>query len=171
MSAANEHAGETLVGAVVLAVAIGFLGFALSRAGTPAGGSGYPLVAEFDRVDGITAGSDVRLSGVKVGAVSTVAIDPATYRARVELVVNRGIEVPIDSAARVASDGLLGGAHVAIEPGGAEDMLPQGGQFEFTQPSVDLLTLFSSVASGAMSGGGGEGGSDGGGDPYAGSTP
>jgi phospholipid/cholesterol/gamma-HCH transport system substrate-binding protein len=55
----------------------------------------------------------------------------------------------MDSTAKIASDGLLGGAFVSIEPGGAEDMLPPGGQFENTQGSVDLITLFAGLAGGA----------------------
>jgi phospholipid/cholesterol/gamma-HCH transport system substrate-binding protein len=52
-----------------------------------------------------------------------------------------------DSTARIASDGLLGGAYVAIEPAGM-DALGAGGEIPNTQGSVDLLTLFASFAQG-----------------------
>jgi phospholipid/cholesterol/gamma-HCH transport system substrate-binding protein len=147
--AAREDAAETLVGAIVALVAIGFLAFALTRAGAGETSGGYRLVASFDRVDGVAIGSDVRMSGVKVGTVSSVALDSADYRAKLTIAVDPAVKVPMDSTAKIASDGLLGGAFVSIEPGGAEDMLPPGGQFENTQGSVDLITLFAGLAGGA----------------------
>lgn len=144
-----DQAGETLVGAIVLAAAAAFLGFAMLQAGESSGaGGGTELIARFDRADGIAPGADVRLSGVKVGSVSAVTLDPETFQARVTLSVADGVGVPVDSVARVATDGLLGGAHVSIEPGGAVEMLPAGGEFESTQGSVDLITLFAGLARG-----------------------
>lgn len=145
---AREDAAETLVGAIVVAVAVGFLGFAVIRAGAGEAGAGYQLVGAFDRVDGVAVGSDVRMSGVKIGTVSAVALDANDYKAKVTVAIDRDVKVPIDSTAKIASDGLLGGAFVSIEPGGSADMLPTGGQFENTQGSVDLITLFASVAGG-----------------------
>jgi phospholipid/cholesterol/gamma-HCH transport system substrate-binding protein len=152
MSAQKGQLGETLLGAIVAAVAVGFLSFAIARAGSGAGADGYELTARFDRIDGIASGADVRLSGVKVGSVSGVGVDPETYLAKVDFSVTRDVKIPDDSAVRIASDGLLGGAYVAIEPGGSIDMLPPGGEVLNTQGSIDLLTLFASFAQG----GGGE---------------
>lgn len=152
---AKEEAAETMVGAIVALVAVAFLVFAVARAGQGETSGGYKLVASFDRVDGVAVGSDVRLSGVKIGTVSTVGLDPQDYRAKVTLAVDPTVKVPADSSAKIASDGLLGGAYVAIEPGGAAEMLPSGGQIENTQGSVDLITLFASFARGQ---GGGDSG-------------
>lgn len=148
MTQRSEQMGETLIGAVVIAVAVGFLVFAVARAGAPAAGSGYPLVGRFDRADGIAVGADVRVSGVKVGSVSKISLNPEDYQAKVEMTVASEVQLPEDSAARIASDGLLGGAFVSIEPGGSETMLPANGEFADTQGSVDLLTLFASFARG-----------------------
>ena len=51
---------------------------------------------------------------------------------------------------------LLGGAYVALEPGGSFDNIPQdgSGEIQYTRGSVDLLTLFASFASGGGNGGG-----------------
>ena len=59
---------ETLVGAFVIAVSAIFLscGYSVSDMSPK---SGYKLIAEFDRIDGLTVGSDVRMSGIKVGTV------------------------------------------------------------------------------------------------------
>lgn len=148
MSADKGQTAETLLGAVVIAVAAAFLTFAVSRAGTAQTGQGYELFARFQRVDGISVGADVRVSGVKVGAVNKVSIDPQTYYARLNMTVDRTVKLPDDSSAKIASDGLLGGAYVSLDPGGSEKMLPAGGEIQNTQGSVDLLSLLAAAAGG-----------------------
>lgn len=142
-----ERWGETILGAIVAVVAVGFFLFAAAQAGQTSSGRGYDLTARFQRVDGVAVGSDVRVSGVKVGVVRSVELDPETYMARLTLNVAESVQVLDDSTARVATDGLLGGAYVAIEPAGFEP-LPPGGEIPNTQGSVDLLTLFASFAQG-----------------------
>jgi phospholipid/cholesterol/gamma-HCH transport system substrate-binding protein len=137
--------GETILGAIVVAVAAGFFAFAAAQAGQTGGGAGYELTARFQRVDGIDVGSDVRVSGVKVGVVRSVELDPETYMARLTFALDRSVQVLDESTARISSDGLLGGAYVAIEPTGL-DPLPPGGEIPYTQSSVDLLTLFAGFA-------------------------
>jgi phospholipid/cholesterol/gamma-HCH transport system substrate-binding protein len=143
-----ERWGETILGAAVAVVAVGFFAFAAAQAGQNTTGGGYDLRASFQRVDGVGVGSDVRISGVKVGVVRSVTLDPATYNAVLTLSVNNGIEVLDDSTARIATDGLLGGGYVSIEPAGM-DPLPAGGDIPNTQGSVDLLTLFANMAQGS----------------------
>lgn len=141
-----ERWGETILGAIVAVVAVGFFAFAASQAGQSTG-SGYELTARFHRVDGVAVGSDVRVAGVKVGVVRAVALDPETFLAKLDFVIDRSVEVPDDSTARIASDGLLGGAYVAIEPG-AGDALAAGGEIINTQGSIDLLTVLAQAARG-----------------------
>lgn len=145
-----ERWGETILGAVVAAVAIGFFAFAAAQAGQTSAGEGYDLTARFQRVDGINVGSDVRISGVKVGVVRAVGLDPDNYEARLTLTVNNGVQVLDDSTARVSSDGLLGGAYISIEPAGM-DALAAGSEIPNTQGAVDLLTLFAGMAQGSQS--------------------
>lgn len=142
-----ERWGETILGAVVAVVAIGFFVFAAAQAGQTGAGGGYELTARFQRIDGVGVGSDVRVSGVKVGVVRAVGLDPETYEARVTLAIDNAVRVLDDSTARIATDGLLGGGYVAIEPAGF-DYLPAGGEIPNTQGSVDLLTLLASFAQG-----------------------
>jgi phospholipid/cholesterol/gamma-HCH transport system substrate-binding protein len=149
MSAFREQAAETILGAIVAAVAIGFLAFAVTRAGAGETAGGYPLTARFNRVDGVNVGADVRLSGVKVGTVSSVAVDPTTYLAKLTLSVAPTVKLPDDSTARIASDGLLGGAYVSLEPGGSAEMLAAGGEIVNTTGTVDLLSLLAAAAGSA----------------------
>jgi len=77
---------ETIMGAVVLVVAALFLFFAYTTSNVRAIG-GYQLVARFNRVDGIAPGSEVRLSGIKVGSVLSTHLDPKTYLAEVRMII------------------------------------------------------------------------------------
>lgn len=131
---------ETLLGAAVVAVAATFFyyGWHTTNAGTV---SGYELVAHFDRIDGISVGTDVRLSGIKIGSVTSQELDQKTYRALVKVNIKKEINIPADSSIKVASEGLLGGAYLAVSPGGSDDMLKAGGEFETTQGSIDLIGL------------------------------
>lgn len=147
MKISFERWGETILGAVVVVIAVGFFAFAAAQAGQTGAAGGYDLTARFQRVDGINVGSDVRVSGVKVGAVRAVALDPDTYLAKLTLTINNGVHVLDDSTARVATDGLLGGAYIAIEPAGMAPLAP-GAEIPNTRGSVDLLTLFASFAQG-----------------------
>lgn len=158
MSTQKDQAAEVILGAIVAAVAVGFLGFAIARAGGGEAAGGYELTARFQRVDGVAVGSDVRMSGVKVGAVSRVALDPETYYARLTLTIDPAVKLPDDSSAKVASDGLLGGAYVSLDAGGSEAILSPGSEILNTQGSVDLLSLLAAAAGGGAGGGsGGEG--------------
>ena len=131
---------ETIMGAVVLLVAGLFLFFAYNASNVRAT-DGYELVARFNRVDGLTNGNDVRLSGIKIGSVVAQSLDPKTYRAIVRIAVDSTIKLPVDTSARIQSDGLLGNTYMVLEPGGAEDMLAPGGEIEYTQDSINLVDL------------------------------
>lgn len=148
----NSNLVETLIGAIVLVVAGFFLAFAYSTAG-PSQGSGYQLLAKFDRIDGLPTGADVRISGIKVGSVVGQALDPVTYRATVQLEVQDSVTLPDDSSVKIASEGLLGGAYIAIEPGGSEAMLKPGGEIKYTQSAVDLMGLLSRAVFGSAEAG------------------
>jgi phospholipid/cholesterol/gamma-HCH transport system substrate-binding protein len=143
----SDSAAETVVGAVVLAVAGGFMLYAAQHTEFTTGGA-YEVTAVFRKADGLTTGGDVRISGVKVGSVRDVSLDPQSYEANVSLAITQGVQIPDDSSASVASDGLLGGAHVAIQPGGSEFMLEPGGEITITQGSVNIMDLIGRAVTG-----------------------
>jgi phospholipid/cholesterol/gamma-HCH transport system substrate-binding protein len=149
---------ETVMGAVVLAVAVLFVVFAYSSTSVSAV-NGYELAARFNRVDGLTVGSDVRLGGIKIGTVTGLSLDTNTYQAVATLGIASDVALPADSSARILSEGLLGGSYVDIQPGGDEEMLPEGGRFEYTQDPINLVDLLGRfVFSASEQAGGGDAG-------------
>ncbi len=131
---------ETIIGAVVLVVAVFFVVFAYRTAEVAPTG-GYELIAKFSRVDGLATGADVRVSGIKVGTVYDQKLDPETYDAVIRLSINEDVEMPDDTAVKVATDGLLGDTYLSLEPGGSPDMLENGDEIEFTQGSINVMDL------------------------------
>lgn len=131
---------ETLIGAVVVVIAGVFLFYGYSNSGMRSA-SGYHVKAEFNRVDGLANGSDVRLSGIKVGTVVGQAIDPTNYQAVVTMSLAPDVKIPDDSSAKITSEGLLGSNYISLTPGGSEEYLAEGGEISFTQGSVDLMGL------------------------------
>ena len=131
---------EALIGAAVLAVAGLFLVYAYNRTDIRSV-QGYELSARFERANGLTLGTDVRISGIKVGTVISQNLDPQTFEAVVRLTVKQDLELPIDTQAVVASEGLLGGSYLSLVPGGDEELLGDGDEIEWTQGSLDLMGL------------------------------
>jgi len=131
---------ETLIGAVVIAVATAFLYFAYTTTNT-GGLSGYEVTARFSSADGIAAGADVHLHGIKIGTVSSLNLDPKTYLAVVHLSIKNNVKIPDDSSIKVTSSGLLGSSYLSVQPGGSETALKPGGEILNTQGSVDLMSL------------------------------
>ena len=131
---------ETLVGALVIAVAVLFFVFAYNTAQVETV-EGYAVTAKFDRIDGIQRGSDVRMSGIKIGTVLDYRIDPETYLAVVSMSIESDIELPMDSSVSITSDGLLGDKYLSLTPGGDEEAIPDGGEIEITQGAIDLISM------------------------------
>ncbi len=131
---------EVVMGAVVLVVCAVFVAFVYSTSQWQPS-QGYEILAKFDRIDGLMPGSEVRLSGVKVGTVKDIHLDPETYLAVVHVIVGSNVSLPKDSAAEIVSESLLGGKFLALVPGGADEVLPAGGQIMHTQSPVSLESL------------------------------
>jgi phospholipid/cholesterol/gamma-HCH transport system substrate-binding protein len=131
---------ETIIGAIVVAVAVLFIVFAYMRTGTGSL-SGYEILARMPKVDGLGIGTDVRLSGIKIGSVSDLTLDPKNYLVTVHMNIREDIKVPDDSSLIVTSSGLLGSSYISLTPGGSDKMLAAGGMIQNSQGSVDLMGL------------------------------
>ncbi|MGZ5920888.1 MAG: outer membrane lipid asymmetry maintenance protein MlaD [Rhizomicrobium sp.] len=136
---------ETIIGAIVVAVALLFIAFAYMRTGSGSL-SGYEIQARLPRVDGLGVGTDVRLSGIKVGSVSDLTLDPKNYLVTLHMNIRDDIKIPDDSSLMVTSSGLLGSSYVSLTPGGSDKMLASGGMIQNSQGSVDLMGLIGRFA-------------------------
>lgn len=135
---------ETLVGAAVIAVAAAFFVYATKTAGVSGGPvNGYRVIAEFDNAEGVNVGTDVRLAGVKVGTVTGQSLNAENFMARVEMTLEGGLKLSDDTAAKITSEGLLGGKFIALDPGGSETLLAEGSLMTVTQGAVDIWSLIS----------------------------
>jgi phospholipid/cholesterol/gamma-HCH transport system substrate-binding protein len=141
----GEQWAETGVGAIVLVAAGVFLVYALGNAGGLKHAGGYDLIAKFGEVGSLAPGAEVKVAGVKVGTVSKIDLDPKTFQAETHMTVNDNIQLPEDSTVKITSDSLLGGQHIAIEPGGSADNMKPGAQFQNVQGAVDLFGLIGQV--------------------------
>ena len=143
-----ENRTEVLVGGLVLAAALGFVVYAGQLTGLTSNPSGYSLNASFRSLEGITVGSDVRLAGVKIGSISSVELDPQTYRAKTIFTIGADVKIPDDSAVVISSEGLLGGNFVEIMPGASDFYYEAGAEIEDTQGAVSLISLLMKFVSG-----------------------
>ncbi len=137
----RENTTEVVVGAAVLAAALGFLWFIVTATGLSGSATGMELKANFRSAEGVSVGTDIRLAGVSVGTVSGLDLNIETYRADVIFAIDQGVSIPDDSAVVVASEGLLGGTFVEIVPGGSFEMFVDGGLIQDTQGAVSLIQL------------------------------
>ncbi|MCI5050127.1 MAG: outer membrane lipid asymmetry maintenance protein MlaD [Rickettsiales bacterium] len=131
---------ETIMGAVVLAVAGGFLYFAYDQ-GSVTNIDGYVVNARFDDITGISNGSDVRVAGMKIGVVNDLSFNEQSYQATAHLMIDGNVKLPEDSSASVVSSGLLGEKFIKLEPGGSDKTLDSGDTIKFTQSSVSFEEL------------------------------
>ena len=138
---ARRNLAEVLTGLVVLLAAAGFLSYAIANSGRTGISSGYPLYAQFSNIAGLDTGSDVRMAGVKIGVIDSETIDPKTYLANVRMTIRHGIQLPKDSSISVASESLLGGEYLSVEPGADTATLQPGQSITITQGSVSLQEL------------------------------
>lgn len=143
-----ENPTEILAGGAVLAAAIGFVIYAAQGVGMAGADGTYDLKASFRSVEGITLGSDVRMAGVKVGTITAIDLNPATYFADATVSVQDSLLLPDDSAILISSEGLLGGNFIELVPGGSDTNLQPGAEIEDTQGSVSLITLLMKFVSG-----------------------
>ena len=128
----SNNLAETLIGAAVVAVALGFLAFTYTRTGSGSL-SGYEVLARLPKVDGLGLGTDVRISGIKVGSVSDLVLDPKNYLVTVHMSIRDDIKLPTDSSMMITSSGILGSSYLSITPGGDSKDIVAGGYIENTQ--------------------------------------
>lgn len=136
---------ETLVGLFVLLGIVGLVFLALKAANLASFGNSdsYTLTAKFDNIGGLKVRAPVRSAGVTVGRVASITLDTKTYQGLVRLEVDKSVQFPKDSSARILTAGLLGDQYIGLEPGADEKNLAAGDVITQTQSAVVLESLIS----------------------------
>ena len=140
MTKSNHNYFDFAVGSIVLGVAILFFFISLEKSKV-SDHNGYNLIAKFENADGLSSGSDVKISGVKIGSVVTQDLDKNSFQAVITLKLNKDVKIPTDSSAKISSEGLLGSKYISIVPGGDTEFLTQNQEITFTQSSVNFEEL------------------------------
>jgi len=139
----SKKGTETLVGLFVVLGIVGLLFLALKAANLGSFGHGetYMLQARFDNIGGLKVRAPVRSAGVTVGRVTSIVLDSKTYQGVVTLQIDKGVEFPRDTSAKILTAGLLGDQYIGLEPGGDEKNLVAGDVIKQTQSAVVLENL------------------------------
>jgi len=132
---------ETVLGALVLAVAALFIGFAYSSSGLQKV-QGYVVSANFPMTDGLKEGGDVKLNGVKVGSIASQELiteeGAKQYMVDVKMTIDPRVKLPTDTIAMVASESLLGGKYMSLEVGVDEEYIGTDGNGKITHTQAPM---------------------------------
>jgi phospholipid/cholesterol/gamma-HCH transport system substrate-binding protein len=132
---------ETILGAVVLALAGLFLMFAYSSADLHKV-KGYTVIANFSMVDGLKEGIDVKINGVKVGSIASLKLitepGPNQFLVAVAMTIDPSVQLPTDTMAMVATESLLGGKYMSLDPGVDETMIATNGSGRITRTQAPM---------------------------------
>ena len=101
------------------------------------------LNANFNKVDGLVNGTDVRLSGVKIGVVNKMFLH--NNKPQIQISIFNEINIPSDSSISIQTDGLFGKKYLSIEPGGMDDYLKTGENLSFTEDSILIQDLLNKI--------------------------
>lgn len=142
---------QTAVGIFVLIglICLGYLTIKLGKMEI-FGSNSYTVNAQFSSVSGLRNGANVEISGVQVGRVSGIELDPETYLAKISMKINNNIVLSDDTMASIKTSGLIGDKFVELTPGGSDETLAEGSSITDTEPPVDLIALISKYVFGSI---------------------
>ncbi|WP_044407272.1 outer membrane lipid asymmetry maintenance protein MlaD [Thiomicrospira microaerophila] len=135
---------EVWVGLLVLITLIStaFIALKVSNFSETQDRSTYQVDALFSNIGGLTVRAPVKISGVVVGRVTGISIDPVTYRARVQMDIFKEYDdLPTDTSAMILTSGLLGSQYIGLEVGADDELLVEGSRIYFTQSALVLENL------------------------------
>jgi phospholipid/cholesterol/gamma-HCH transport system substrate-binding protein len=140
----RERTVEIIVGFFVLAGILALLVLALKVSGLSmsVGGHSYQVTARFDNIGSLKPRAPVTMAGVRVGEVTNIYLDPATFKAIATLQINASQnKIPSDTSASILTQGLLGANYISLNPGYSETFLKNGDRIQNTHPAIILENL------------------------------
>jgi phospholipid/cholesterol/gamma-HCH transport system substrate-binding protein len=123
-------------------LALVMLAFQVSGLTHYMGNQGYYVTAIFDNIGDLKVRAPVTVSGVRIGQVTDIQLNPQTYQANVRFFIeNKNKYIPSDSSARILTQGLLGSNYISIDPGFQNVFLKNGDKMTSTQSALILENL------------------------------
>ena len=111
----------------------------------------YIISAKFENVGKLSVGNAVKIAGVTVGRVRSIAVDQQDFKAVVVMAIGKQYnQIPGDVGANILTAGLLGEQYVGLDGGGADDPLKEGSVIKLTQPALVLENLIGQMVSSMM---------------------
>jgi phospholipid/cholesterol/gamma-HCH transport system substrate-binding protein len=102
----------------------------------------YTVTAAFDDIGGLKVRAPVKISGVQIGEISEIKLDPETFKAMVSMRIRDQFnDIPDDSSAGIYTAGLLGDNYISITPMYSKTFLANGGTISYTHPAMILEKL------------------------------
>ena len=135
---------ETLMGFGVIVVAILFLffGFSLEK---NINSKNIAISAIFENVNGLSIGDKVKISGITVGKIRNFKLEKDEFEVMVELEVDKEINIPDDSTAKISSSSLFGGMFLEIIPGSSETFLRDESVIYDTSTSLSFTDMIAKM--------------------------
>jgi phospholipid/cholesterol/gamma-HCH transport system substrate-binding protein len=107
-------------------------------------GSSYTVDTQFANVGQLKERAPVKVAGVRVGQVQSIALEPGKDVADVTLLIDKKYnQIPTDSVATIYTSGLLGDQYVGLQFGNAKTYVAQGGQLGLTRSATSLEDMLS----------------------------
>ena len=140
----NNNTFESLIGAIVLILAFFFVIYVSKIVNLNRDNSNtYKVYANFNNIEGINIGSEIKIAGVKIGNVSDIILNKDTYKAELILTLPNNILIPTDSIFKIATSGIIGNKFIDVKVGSSEDNLKNKDIVEFTESVINLEDLIS----------------------------
>jgi phospholipid/cholesterol/gamma-HCH transport system substrate-binding protein len=145
----QQNPFQVAIGFVVLVVSLLFIThiYKIRTLGEVSFAKSIVLKARFSNIDGINTGSDVKISGIKIGTAKSIELNRDDYMAVVLISVDGSIKIPNDSILAVSTSGLLGNKFLDIKPGFSDVYMDNNDTFMSTVSTVNLENLISKFAS------------------------
>lgn len=127
---------------VVLGAALIWVVFESLSSGGFFKGKGYEVSARFENLQQLKIGDEIRIAGVKVGAVTGTRLVEGLAEATLN--IDEGVVIPDDSRAKIALSGLLGSNYLAIQLGGSSRAAGPGTILP-SDPTADLNSILAQL--------------------------
>ena len=130
---------------MIATFALLFLAYQVSGFSMQLQGKQYQLIGHFSNIGSLKVKAPVRIAGVRVGAVNSITLDTNHYHAKVGLQILEHVKLPVDSSARILTEGLLGANYIELVPGPDAEFLNDGETIVDTQSAVILENIVSKL--------------------------